>query len=222
MSESIASWFEERQRDAGLVAREVDEPLGDGWIVVPSSNVPVRREDGLYFEIVNSGIGEAHCEIPAWMQPLLREKVTNDFEGVEVSGIVVLVRRLVDDQYEYLVRSKAEAGNNDVPGNVLLASSVQASFSNALDHPGKIPLWDQLDLDLSKIGSDNTMSATFQRKDGGRFLDKINLFVHKDFSAMAELKLPSTHIWTTREAIRELQLKGLANEHLNEILGVFT
>ncbi len=226
---SIEDWFQERQADCGLSAKIAEKPLGDGWEVDPDSDIPVRRTDGHFFELVNVAVdGANQREISEWNQPMIRQMDGITYDNVNVSGLVLLVRRKIEDLYSYLVKAKAEPGNINVEGNVLLAPTIMASFSNVLNaekHGKKVPFWKEFGIDLS--GDNNHcmtgsgVQTVVQQKDGGRFYGKANLLAMRDVDPETKLDLPISFIWATRKAIRDLQQAGLVNEHLNEVLGIF-
>jgi hypothetical protein len=147
------------------------------------------------------------------------------FEGKNVTGVILLVRKQVGNFAMHLVQANTEPGNSDRPGSVLLAPSIQASFSNAMKHPGKVPLWTALDIDdfvrTGESARAEKIQWVHQAKDGGRFTEKNNLLVMWDIAATMDLEIPPTHRWARRDEIRTLQLKGLGNEHLAEVFGTF-
>lgn len=224
--EDLSAWFERQQATGGLSAQLSGKPLQLPWRVDPESAIAVSRVDGRFFDMPTVEITSAPTrEVQRWEQPTLRELNPRSFEGKDVTGVILLVRQQVGDFAMHLVKASAEPGNSDRPGCVLLGPSIQASFSNAEAHPGKVPLWTALGVDdFVRTG----MSAHAERiqwvqqaKDGGRFYRKNNLLVLWDIAAHTELEVPPTHRWARRDEIRALQLKGLGNEHLAEVFGTF-
>jgi len=224
--EDLSAWFERQQATGGLSAQLSGKPLQLPWRVDPESPIAVSRDDGLFFDIrAVEVINASTREVTAWTQPMFQELHTRSFEGKDVTGVVLLVRRQFGDFPEYLVKASAEPGNSDRPGCVLLGTSIQASFSSAEKFPGKVPLWTALGVD-DFVRTGTSARATriqwiHQAKDGGRSREKNDLNVMWDIAADTELEVPPTHRWARRDEIRALQLKGLGNEHLAEIFGTF-
>ena len=184
------------------------------------------RIDRTFFDLPYVEISAANTrEVVEWKQPMLRELGARPFQGKKVTGVILLARKLADGVLQYLVQAKAEPGNSDRPGSVLLGPSIQASFSNVEAHPGKVPLWTALGVSdfIESKGTKKVVGiqTVEQGKDGGRFYQKNNLLVMRDVEADTKLDIPETHTWATREAIRKLQLMGLGNEHLAEVFGTF-
>jgi len=189
------------------------KPLKKPWKVDAESPTPI---EGPYFNVIVLDVRNAVTrEVQKWSQPMIEPAHFGHPLNHQdrVSGLVALVRRQYNSRMEYLVQAKAEPGN-DTRGGVVLAPSIEASYSNIKKHPGKIPLMNHLDLK-----SEKTQTAT-QPKDGGRFFKANNLLVMQSVEKHT-FPVPETHIWATREAIREIQRLGLSNEHLNAIIGVF-
>ena len=210
---SILDWFEEQQEEFSIDAKMAEGPLVGQWEVDPNSPTPIERRDGKFFKVVNVEVeARGIREVDDWEQPMIQPAETIKIHDKQINGIVALFRNRTTERVKYLVQAKAEPGN-DTPGRVILAPTIQASASNMDLHRDKIPFLDQLDLD----SEDNRY--IIQPKDGGRFFETNNLLAMQDVKRHKEI--PPNYIWATREAIRELQQKGLVNEHLNEVLGVF-
>ena len=227
-NESILPWFEQKQQEsAGFKVEMTDLPkpteeelkTGGYWHTNEGGRTLLERADGRFFRAVYAMVSGARREIGQWGQPLIKEADRANFHGQSITGYISLGHNYKD---RYLVQAKAEPGNTSAKGNLLLAPTIQASFSNIRTHGNKVPLWSELGLDIERLENGEYgegIETRIQQKDGGRFLDKNNLFVFQPVSE--NIKIPTSHIWATREAIRELQKKGLVNEHLNEALGMF-
>lgn len=224
--EDLSAWFERQQATGGLSAELSNQPLQLPWRVDPESPIAVSRDDGRFFDMPTVEITNASTrEVPKWTQPTLRELNPRSFEGKDVTGVILLVRKQVGDFAMHLIKASAEPGNSDRPGCVLLGPSIQASFSNAEAHPGKVPLWTALNVDefvrTGQSAQATSIQWVQQAKDGGRFYRKNNLLVMWDIATNTELEVPPTHRWARRDEIRALQLRGLGNEHLAEVFGTF-
>lgn len=223
----LSEWFEQQLKTNGLHSELSDAPLEEPWQVIPDSPKPISRIDSRFFSAVHVEVTLAEKrEVQAWKQPLLQEADPKLFLGKEITGVILLVRKQVKlGQDLFLVQAKAEPGNSDRRSCLLLAPTIQASFSNALAHPGKVPLWTELDIDgftrSEMTDTNNAPKLACLGKDGGRFYRKNNLLALYDISEEYPLVIPETHTWATRESIRELQLSGLGNEHLAEVFGTF-
>ena len=195
---------------------QAEKPLVGPWLVEGESPIPVRRSDGRFFRLTNVDVTTNTREVAQWSQPMLEESESSTVSGISKSltGFVALFRGLMKEGSLYLVQAKAEPGS-DSEGRVLLAPTLQASVSNMSKHGSKIPFIADFKPEKAKMA--------VQSKDGGRFYNKNNLLALQDFTEEEAGKLvaPENFIWATREEIRGLQMKGLANEHLNEVLGVF-
>lgn len=257
--DSILDWFGERQKEAaGYKVELVDQisptsaeiESGRHWLVnigqpilgVASNlighmapSVVLTRPDKRFFSVVHALVHAARREIAAWNQVFIQEQDQTSFREREISGLIVLVRRDVQGVSQFLVQAMAQPGNTDVPGNVLLAPSLQASLSNIKQNGYRVPLWKELGISLSDLEEVNEPEspdiqsekldlgiAVIQPKDGGRFLQSNNLLIQRILRADEELHFDSTrHVWATGKAIDELYRKGLVNPHLSEVLGAF-
>ncbi len=227
--DSILPWFQERQAEsAGFKAEETSLPEGGDWRVNPEGPILVERADGRFFRLLSLLISGAKREVSSWIQPLLEELDAQEFRGRKVTGLILLVRREIEGLDEYLVQARAEPGHTDLPGNVVLGPTIQASFSNIKQNGAKIPLWNQLGIDLARLETElnygSGVEVRFQPKDGGRFLAKNNLILSRLLTPEEADTLTlnaKQHVWVTRQKIAEVQEAGWANEHLNEALGFF-
>jgi len=229
MKESIdlRAWFEKQLETNRMHSKLSEAPLGKPWQVDPNSPTPLSRIDGGFFRVVHAKVSEASKrEVHSWNQPLIRESNSRVLLDKEVVGVLVLIRKKIEEGQDiFLVQAKAEPGNSDREGCLLLAPSIQASFSNVLAHPGKVPLWNELDMEVTLErkfpGTKEATQFAILGKDGGRFYRKNNLLALSDIPEDHRLDVPDTHTWATREAIRKLQIAGLGNEHLAEVFGTF-
>ena len=210
--ESILGWFEKQQEDSSINVKRAEGPLIGQWEVDPNSSTPIERQDGKFFRIINVEVEAMGTrEVDSWEQPMVEPAETKEIDGKKINGIIALFRLRTMQNIKFLVQAKPEPGN-DTPGKVILAPTIQASASNMDLHKDKIPFLDQLDLESEDS------RYVIQPKDGGRFFQTNNILATQDTK---RFKVPPNYIWATRGAIRELQQKGLASEHLNEVLGVF-
>lgn len=250
-SESILNWFERMQREgAGFEVEPQDQVMpserelkeGAHWLVrqgdlvflegigigALAKKILAYRPDRKFFQLVYARVLGARREIDRWHQIFMEEQDAKVYRGRMVSGLILLVRREIEGRIEFLVRALAQPGNTDVPANVLLAPTIQASFSNIYKNGDRIPLWNQLGINLealeNDVGQNTGFIASIQPKDGGRFLDSNNLMIARNLSPQEAYTLnlggSESHRWSTGQEIRLLQQRGLVNPHLNEILGM--
>lgn len=233
-SAQLYDWYQERQRvnqmrtrlsnDAFPLESEVDLPTHKDWRVNPNSPQVVFRGDGRFFTVDHVGIENGAAR---WSQPMIRERDAKPWsvEGgkvVPVTGLIACVRTNVDNAMAHLIHAKNEPGAPQ-QDHLLLTHAVQASFSNALTNPNGVPLWKELAIPLGeKFKQDESLEAFAVPQDGGRFYGKHNLFVRRELTQeQAEaLNLPASHVWTTREAIRDMQRKALVSDFMLQGFGL--
>ncbi len=216
-AESILDWFEEQQKESGIDAKKAEGPLVGQWEVDPNSQTPIERRDGKFFKIVNIETeARGVREVETWEQPMIQPAETVKIYNKDINGVVALFRNRTIERVRYLVQAKAEPGN-DTSGRVILAPTIQASASNMSLHSNKIPFLRELNLEAEHS------RYIIQPKDGGRFFETNNLLAMQEIERIKDIKdIPTSFIWATRAAIRELQQEGLVNEHLNEVLGALS
>ena len=232
-ADQLGDWYQERQRINQMRARlssetfdlesEVGDEHGD-WRVNPDSPRVLSRGDGRFFTVdrVDVSLGKF-----GWPQPMIVERDQQEWSSdqespVPVTGLIVCVRTNVEDTVAHLVHAKQEPGAIHEQ-HLLLTHAVQASFSNALSNPGKVPMWDKLAIPIGEeFEQDESLDAFVVPQDAGRFHGKHNLFIRRKLTAeeAETLELPDSHVWATREAIRTMQRKGVGSDFLAQGFGL--
>lgn len=224
-AQELEAWFQTRQNLGGQTTGLSQSGLLPPWNFYPHSPHPLRREDNRFHRavaVLTTPTNPKSQRAP-WSQFMVEMLDTRQYQELPINGIILLARTSFEDKPSYLVQAKAEPGAIHQKNNLFLTTTIQASFSNAEMNPGKIPLWDALapKLDGGREAAHARVAPSIE--DPGIFYGKHNLLVLHDLSPeeAEALKLPETHVWADREAIRYLQLQGQAAQFIADVLGTF-
>ncbi len=127
-------------------------------------------------------------------------------------GLLGLIVRNVEGDYECLVQAKMEPGNINL---VQLSPTLQATYSNYTSvHKGKKPMFLDLFLDYN---NHKLISNTLQPEQTHKFYKKYNrnIVVQVD----SEFEIPNSFIWIKFDELKKLQLiDNLVNMDLRSII----
>ncbi|MFA5532537.1 MAG: NDP-hexose 2,3-dehydratase family protein [Candidatus Shapirobacteria bacterium] len=188
---SWQKWLQERRNDPDFLERK-EVPIQDlnDWEI--DGDGRLSRREGGYFEGV--GIEGKAKNGKIWDQILLRQ-------GVDGLIFLIYTRR------HYLLQAKSEIGNDLNKNFMLLAPTIQASATNLEN--GNIKYTEMVgDQKLIKVP-----------QDGGRFLEKFNLYGSLRVPSIASVVKHKNFRWFTVKEITEAIQSYDINEHLLQMLG---
>lgn len=220
-TKELKTWLKNQQETRGLQTTVLKEGLTGDWELEENHAYPLHRRDNKFHRAVaietkSIAAGSGFKPEPAgWQQFMVEMMDTKKHKNLPINGIILLAKTVVDGKVGYLVQAKTEPGAIHQKNNVFLTTTIQASFSNSQMNPGKIPLWDELTVDLN--------SSVPSLEDPGIFYGKHNLLILREIvqEKAEEMELPTNYTWADREAIRALQKTGEAAQFLAQVLGTF-
>ena len=181
--------------------------IGSPWGIQENTG-NFGRNDGGFFEDIGIEAtvpgGPSGREVTKWRQPMIRE-----------SGPGVIALFINERNDKILVTARAEPGNSEEFGYLLLGPSVQASKGNLdLKHKGKRPPYAELldKMDLQWI------EAT---QDGGRNYKKVNYYTLPVVKEKDIHILPNAR-WFSIKEIAQATENGDVNEHLSQAMWILT
>lgn len=202
----IETWFARCEKILHVLVKKIPMSSSEQWkMVYDQQGKPnyIGHSSERIHKIVFLRVWEPLRNM--WVDRCLLEPIAEGEGGVYS---MVLLARCGD---KFLVQAKGEPGNN-TPHRVVLAPTVQTSFTNInMKLSGNIPF-----VELYHHSACRKIKSI---QDGGQLFNKISEVCVVDLEAEIE-DLPHNYYWATMEEMKHFANKGLISEHLMQTYGM--